>query len=267
MDNPCSYLEAVRSLALAAGRRILDFYERDFSVEEKADGSPLTEADNAAQAVIVSGLEKLTPDIPILSEEAPSVAYEVRADWHRFWLIDPLDGTKEFVNRNGEFTVNIALIEGERPVLGVVYVPVTGQTYFACRGQGSFRQRLGEKPQAIQSRAFAGGRPVVVASRSHAGAQLGEFLARMGEHDIVSMGSSLKFCLVADGTADVYPRLGPTCEWDTAAAQCVVEEAGGRVVDLDNVPLRYNKPSTLNPWFVVCGRGDYDWTALLPRPR
>ncbi len=264
----CGHLRAVRELAVRAGERILEIYEQDFDVVAKADGSPLTQADQAAHRVIVEDLSRLTPDIPILSEESVTVAYAERAAWTRFWLVDPLDGTKEFVNRNGEFTVNIALIDAGRPVLGVVHVPVSGVTYSACDGAGAFRQSAGESPQTIRVADYAGGRARVVASRSHAGAELEHFLAQLaareGDYATVAMGSSLKLCLVADGSADVYPRLGPTSEWDTAAAQCVVEVAGGRVVDMKNRPLVYNKESILNPWFMACGGGDYNWTTLVP---
>ena len=262
--NPCDHLEAVRAIAHEAGRRILDVYEREFKVEHKEDRSPLTEADRAAHEIITSQLEALTPDIPVLSEESAAVNYATRAGWKRFWLVDPLDGTKEFINRNGEFTVNIALIEGSRPVLGVVYVPVPAITYYACAGQGAYKQKGECAIQPVRVRRFDGGKPIVVASRSHAGPETEAFLRNLGEHDVVSMGSALKLCLVAEGAADVYPRLGPTMEWDTAAAQCVVEAAGGRVTDLNSQPLVYNKPSLLNPWFLVSGVGDYDWYRHLP---
>jgi len=262
--NPCVHLEAVREIAHAAGRRILDVYERDFQVEHKEDRSPLTEADRAAHEIITTQLEALTPDIPVLSEDSAAVNYETRAGWKRFWLVDPLDGTKEFINRNGEFTVNIALIDGTRPVLGVVYVPVPALTYYACAGQGAYKQKGECAIQPTRVRRFAGGKPIVVASRSHAGPETEAFLRNLGEHDVVSMGSALKLCLVAEGAADVYPRLGPTMEWDTAAAQCVVEAAGGRVTDLHRQPLVYNKPSLLNPWFLVSAAGDYDWYRHLP---
>jgi len=262
--NSCIHLEAVREIAHAAGRRILDVYEREFKVEHKEDHSPLTEADRAAHEIITSQLEALTPDIPVLSEESAAVNYDTRAGWKRFWLVDPLDGTKEFINRNGEFTVNIALIEGNRPVLGVVYVPVPAITYYACAGQGAYKQKGECAIQPVRVRRFDGGKPIVVASRSHAGPETEAFLRNLGEHDVVSMGSALKLCLVAEGAADVYPRLGPTMEWDTAAAQCVVEAAGGRVTDLNSQPLVYNKPSLLNPWFLVSGVGDYDWYRHLP---
>jgi 3'(2'), 5'-bisphosphate nucleotidase len=262
--NPCDHLEAVREIAHVAGRRILDVYEREFKVEHKEDRSPLTEADRAAHEIITTQLEALTPDIPVLSEESAAVNYETRAGWKRFWLVDPLDGTKEFINRNGEFTVNIALIDGNRPVLGVVYVPVPALTYYACTGQAAYKQKGECAIQPARVRRFDGGKPIVVASRSHAGKETEAFLKKIGEHDIVSMGSALKLCLVAEGAADVYPRLGPTMEWDTAAAQCVVEAAGGRVTDLNRQPLVYNKPSLLNPWFLVSGAGGYDWYRHLP---
>jgi 3'(2'), 5'-bisphosphate nucleotidase len=262
--NPRDYLSPACDIARDAGRCILDVYERGFSVEQKEDRSPLTEADRAAHEIICARLETLTPDVPVLSEESAKVDYEKRAGWKRFWLVDPLDGTKEFINRNGEFTVNIALIEGHRAVLGVVYVPVTGLTYYACAGQGAFKQKGECEMQAIHVRRFEGGKPIVVASRSHAGPETEAFLKNLGEHDVVSMGSAIKLCLVAEGTADVYPRLGPTMEWDTAAAQCVVEAAGGRVTDLNRQPLAYNKSSLLNPAFMVIGAGDYDWYHHLP---
>ena len=262
--DPGVYLARARTIAEEAGRHILAVYERDFSVQEKEDGSPLTEADSAAHRVIVEGLRQLSPDIPVLSEESAKIEYAERAAWERFWLVDPLDGTKEFINRNDEFTVNIALIEGTGPVLGVVYVPVLQLSYYACRGQGAFKQRAQETPERIQAKSYHGGKPVIVASRSHAGDKLAQFLKNVGDHDVISMGSSLKLCLVGEGAADVYPRLGPTMEWDTAAAQCVVEQAGGRVTDFSGVALIYNKVSLLNPWFVVGGRDDHDWIAHLP---
>lgn len=262
--NPADYVNTVSAIARAAGRRILDIYERGFKVEHKEDRSPLTEADRAAHELISAQLNALTPDIPVLSEESAKIDYQERAAWNRFWLVDPLDGTKEFINRNGEFTVNIALIENQRAVLGVVYVPVTNVMYFAADGLGAFKQQGASAAQAIRTRHYAGKKPIVVASRSHAGPETEAFLKSLGEHDVVSMGSALKLCLVAEGAADVYPRLGPTMEWDTAAAQCVVEAAGGRVTDLKRQVLVYNKSSLLNPWFMVSGSGDYDWYRHLP---
>ncbi len=261
--NPCNYLEAVEAVARDAGRRILEIYQNEFVVASKEDGSPVTAADHAAQEIILKALRELAPEVPVLAEESADVAHAERAHWRRFWLVDPLDGTKEFVSRNGEFTVNIALIERDAPVLGVVHVPVKDVTYAACRGGGAYK-RSGASRVAIQAQAYDGRRPPrVVASRSHAKRADTEFLARLGAHELVTMGSSLKFCLVAEGAADVYPRLGTTMEWDTGAAQCIVETAGGKVVGPDNRPLRYNKPSLKNPW-LVASAGDYDWTRFIP---
>ncbi len=261
------YLKRAIEIAREAGARILEVYGREFDTYKKADLSPLTEADLAAHRAIAAALAVLTPDIPVLSEEAAAVDYQTRASWRRFWLVDPLDGTKEFIKRNGEFTVNIALIEGDRPVLGVVHVPVTGVTYSASATGGAAKQQAGRPPQPIHVRPYCGGKAVVVASRSHADNAVDEFIARLrareGEPETVNMGSSLKLCLVAEGKADIYPRLGPTSEWDTAAAHCVVEAAGGFVKDLQMQPLVYNKPSLLNPWFLVGGAGGYDWGVYL----
>jgi 3'(2'), 5'-bisphosphate nucleotidase len=253
------------ALARAAGDRILEVYATDFSVQSKNDESPLTLADLAAHRTIVPGLRELAPDIPIISEEGGLPPFAERGKWHRYWLIDPLDGTKEFVNRNGEFTVNIALVVNGRPVLGVVHVPVQHTTYTGCEGHGADK-RIGDgRPEKIHVAAKASLPPRVVGSRSHRGASLDAFLERLGAFDMVPMGSSLKFCVVAEGGADVYPRLGPTSEWDTAAAQAVVEQAGGRVVTVDGTALAYNrKEDILNPWFVVIGARDRDWLALLP---
>jgi 3'(2'), 5'-bisphosphate nucleotidase len=256
-------LDPVIDIARRAGEAILAVYNTDFDVEHKADRSPLTEADMAAHRTIVAALRELTPETPVLSEESSSVPFEERRHWSRYWLVDPLDGTREFVKRNGEFTVNIALIEGGRPALGVVHVPVSGITYYGA-GSRAFRQRSHERPEPI-SVAPRHHRPLRVAgSRSHAGDSLKRFLVNLGEHEIVSMGSSLKLCLVAEGSADIYPRLGPTSEWDTAAAQAVVEAAGGRVTDTAMQPLRYNtKESLLNPHFLVFGDTGVDWSRFL----
>jgi len=265
-SDPAQWLDDVAAIATEAGLRILEVYNRGFTVELKDDNSPLTEADRAAHEVIAAHLTRLTPDIPILSEESAKIDYQERATWQRFWLVDPLDGTREFVKRNGEFTVNIALVDNGQPRLGVVFVPVTGVCYLALHGRGAWKQQHGKR-RPIHVRSFRSGRATVVASRSHRGDAVDRFLARLekreGGYETASLGSSLKLCLVAEGAADVYPRLGPTSEWDTAAAQCVVEAAGGRVTDLDGRPLRYNKPDILNPWFLVTGGGDYDWRALL----
>ena len=260
-----SLVEPIVALAEDAGRAILEVYSTDFDVQEKDDESPLTQADLASHRWIDAGLRSLTPDIPIISEESGLPDFEERRQWRRYWIVDPLDGTKEFVNRNGEFTVNIALIEDNRPVLGVVHVPVQGKTYVGCKGLGAQRREGNETPVSIQV-AGASTSPVrVVGSRSHRGASLDSYLEAVGEHDMVPMGSSLKFCVVAEGGADIYPRLGPTSEWDTAAAQAVVEQAGGKVVTLDGKPMKYNaKADILNPHFFVIGAADRDWLSLLP---
>jgi len=262
--NPCDYLSEVRALAKQAGEKILEIYNTDFSVKEKEDDSPLTAADMASHRAIVAGLQALTPDVPVLSEEAAKIPFAERSRWHTYWLIDPLDGTKEFIKRNGEFTVNIALVQDGVPVLGVVHVPVSGVTYAACQGGGAVKAVPGQGEQPIRVRQLPDGPVAVVGSRSHRGDSLNSFLDKLGEHEIVSMGSSLKICLVAEGAADVYPRLGPTSEWDTAAAHCVVEQAGGSLTDLEMKPLRYNtKDSLLNPFFLVFGDDSRDWSAYL----
>ena len=262
--TPATLVEPVVAAAIRAGRAILEVYATDFAVEAKEDASPLTKADLAAHRAIVSELRGLTPDVPILSEEGGLPAFEERRAWTRYWLVDPLDGTKEFVKRNGEFTVNIALVEDHRPVLGVVHIPVAGTTYVGCEGIGAKVRQKDGAAAAIEV-AIESASPVrVVGSRSHRGASLDTFLEKLADFEMVPMGSSIKFCLVAEGSADVYPRLGPTSEWDTAAAQAVVEQAGGMVLKLDGSPLRYNeKADILNPHFVVVGPQDHDWLGIL----
>jgi len=255
--------DPIVALAVDAGQAILKVYATDFDVQSKDDESPLTQADLASHNRIVAGLQALTPDIPIISEEDGLPAFAERSLWQRYWLIDPLDGTKEFVHRNGEFTVNIALIDAHRPIFGVVHVPVQGKTYIGCEGHGAELRDNGSVT-AIHV-AETSSQPLrIVGSRSHRGSSLDAFLDKVGESDMLPMGSSLKFCVVAEGRADIYPRLGPTSEWDTAAAQAVVEQAGGKVLELDGEPLSYNaKEDILNPWFIVVGPGDKDWLALL----
>jgi len=256
-------LESVIALAVEAGNAILTVYATEFDVQSKSDQSPLTVADLASQRRISEGLKQLSPQLPIISEEDGLPDFAVRSRWQRYWLVDPLDGTKEFVNRNGEFTVNIALIDNHRPVLGVVHVPVQNKTFIGCQGYGAELRVSGTATPIHVSRSSRS--PVrVVGSRSHRGSSLDTFLDKLGEHELVPMGSSLKFCTVAEGHADVYPRLGPTSEWDTAAAQAVVEQAGGQVLELDGKPLSYNKKDNiLNGYFVVSGPRDHDWLALL----
>ncbi len=257
-------VEAVVDLARQAARGILEIYETDFGVESKADHSPLTEADLASNRIITRGLARMNPAIPLLSEESAHLPFATRRTWPRYWLVDPLDGTREFVKRNGEFTVNIALVEGHRPALGVVLVPVSGVYYYAARDAGAFKVEAGGTARPIQVRALPLDCPTVVGSRSHANAQTRAFIERLGEVRIMAMGSSLKMCLVAEGSADIYPRFGPTSEWDTAAAQCIVEQAGGRLTDTKLAPLEYNtKESLLNPHFLAFGDTAHDWCRYL----
>lgn len=256
------WLEPVVEIASGAGTKILDIYNSDFEVQHKADESPLTAADLAAHTYIEAGLNALTPDIPVLSEESATIPWEERKSWDPYWLVDPLDGTKEFVKRNGEFTVNIALIHQHRPVLGVVHVPVTDVTYFGGLNAGAHIIENGSRaPISVRD---APSTPIVVGSRSHRAELLDAYLARLGEHEMTPMGSSLKLCLVASGHADLYPRLGPTSEWDTAAAHAVVAAAGGKVVDLEGKNVLYNaKENILNPHFFVIGDSSVDWLQYL----
>ena len=263
--DPKSLVEPIVALAEDAGRAILEVYATDFEVQSKDDASPVTQADLAAHRWIDAGLRSLTPDVPIISEESGLAGFEERSAWELYWIVDPLDGTKEFVNRNDEFTVNIALIERGVPILGVVHVPVYERTYVGCQDLGAQRRDGGNDPVSIRIADSSGTPPRIVGSRSHRGKSLDDYLAALGDHDMVPMGSSLKFCVIAEGNADLYPRLGLTSEWDTAAAQAVVEQAGGRVVTLDGKPMKYNtKADILNPHFFVIGPADRDWLALLP---
>lgn len=253
----------VTNLAQRAGHAILEIYSDEFAVHKKADDSPLTLADMRSHELLVNGLRELTPDVPVLSEEANEIDFKERSRWRRYWLVDPLDGTKEFVSRNGEFTVNIALVEDHVAVLGVVFVPVQDVLYYATRAGGAFRQIGAEAPTSIRVAQPAASPLRIVGSRSHRDGRLETYLPRLEPYELVFVGSSLKFCQVAEGRADLYPRFGPTNEWDTAAAQAVVEAAGGAVVTLDGRPLRYNtKADLLNPNFLVFGDTSRDWTAL-----
>jgi len=268
MTDRQSLLDPVADIARRAGAAILEVYNGpDFDVERKGDDSPLTAADLAAHKLIVKGLAELTPDIPVHSEESEGITWEMRRDWQRYWLVDPLDGTKEFIKRNGEFTVNIALIEKGVPVLGVVHVPVMGVTYLGGEGIGAFKESESGR-ETIQVRSTPPKAIVMVASRSHGTDTIavleGLIGQRLGPVELTSMGSSLKLCLVAEGRADIYPRLAPTSEWDTAAADAVVRAAGGTVVNTDFEPLQYNKQNILNPHFLVLGAGVDTWKFLEP---
>ncbi len=255
-------IEKIKSIAKAAGNKILAVYNSDFSVSFKEDQSPLTEADSLAHEIICTALSMIAPDIPIVSEESRAQEITNRLCWTRYWLVDPLDGTKEFVSRNGEFTVNIALIEQGVPVLGVVYAPVLDLLYWGS-DVGAFKQSADGHVEQI----FVADPPTknslwrVATSRSHLNEPTNAYLQQFTHREITCMGSSLKFCLVAEGTVDIYPRLAPTSEWDSAAAQAIVEAAGGCVLEYPNLdPLRYNRRHTLlNPNFIVCADTPLCW--------
>ena len=261
---------ALIEIVEAAGSAVLEVYAGAFEVETKADDSPLTEADRRSHCIIVDGLRALTPDLPIISEESEPVPYDERRRWQRYWLVDPLDGTKEFVERNGEFTVNIALIDGAEPVLGIVGVPAQDKIYLGdrARRQAWRHDELGRTP--LRTRAMRRDSIAVVASRRHGNARLDRYLRAL-EHSFprierVHLGSSLKLCVLAEGSADLYPRLGPTSEWDIAAAHAVLVAAGGAVTQLDGTPLCYNKESMLSPDFLAVADATYAWNTLPPVP-
>lgn len=267
---PNEQLQDLITLVRRAGDAILDVYRTDFDVETKDDESPLTRADLAAHRIIVQGLSRLTPDLPVVSEESHPPEFDVRRTWLRYWLVDPLDGTKEFINRNGEFTVNIALIENHQPVLGVVGVPDKGVVYTGDLATGAAFRHDGQGSEALHGRPMQDQGPlVVVASRSHGGERLERYLDSLGEVfgevSRTPVGSSLKLCILAEGQADLYPRLGPTSEWDIAAAHAVLAAAGGAVWTVDGEPMRYNtKASFLNSEFFAAADGSFPWQQKLP---
>jgi len=264
-NEPDELARGCCAIARTAGHKILEIYEGDFAVERKEDNSPLTAADLAAHRAILAGLHLLTPQIPILSEEsAEQVEWNVRRQWPRYWLVDPLDGTREFVKRNGEFTVNIALIEDQRPVLGVVFAPVPDEMFWAWRGGHAYGQSRAQS-EKVELHARRRATPLIVAgSRSHADPRTLAALEKVGPHELTPLGSSLKFCRAAQGHVDLYIRYGLTSEWDTAAGQCVLEQAGGGVSLTTGEPLRYNtKESLLNPDFLAFGDPEVDWARLI----
>ncbi|MHC1742343.1 MAG: 3'(2'),5'-bisphosphate nucleotidase CysQ [Syntrophobacteraceae bacterium] len=244
-------IDGLSALARQAGRAILDVYGTEFTVQEKEDCSPLTKADMRSHTILSQGLQELFPDIPVLSEEGKQIDPSTRARWSRFWLVDPLDGTKEFIKRNGEFTINIGLIEGHTPVFGLIYIPVQDLLFVGDTREGCWETAAGKTtrlaidpgsiPQAVR----------VVKSRSHPSPNLQALLELLPDHDVVMRGSALKFCSVAKGEADFYPRFGPTWEWDTAAGEAIVRAAGGVMVDLRGNAFVYNKPELLNGPFMV----------------
>lgn len=266
-EDVAGRLQGIISIAKIAGKKILEHYDTELSVSSKEDDTPLTEADLAANQIIIEQLQALQPEIPILTEESCGIPFAERHEWNTYWLVDPLDGTREFIKGNGEFSVNIALIENGVSVLGVVHAPVFGVTYWGSRGNGAWKQTGEEAPQPIRVRTAP--KSCVTVARSRApltGGLVNRFLDKLGDYNVVSMGSALKSCLVAEGRADVYAKLGPTCEWDTGAAQCIVEEAGGHITDTKMKDLRYNtKESLLNPHFFVFGAGDHNWSDYLEK--
>ncbi|MCW8887136.1 MAG: 3'(2'),5'-bisphosphate nucleotidase CysQ [Motiliproteus sp.] len=264
-------LTQIMTIAQEAGEAIMAIYQRpsDLQVETKDDQTPVTEADLMAHRHIVANLQRLTPEIPILSEESDPDAIQERRTWPKHWLVDPLDGTKEFIKRNGEFTVNIALIENGRSVLGVVYAPVSRTLYAGVPGFGAIKQDGQGKQASIKTKPLAPFKKIsMVVSRSHPNPRLDSYqqqLQKLAPVTTTPMGSSLKLCLIADGLADIHIRLGRTCEWDIAAADAVLTAAGGRLTDLQGNPIRYNQKADLfNPDFLVVGDSQIDWLKYLP---
>jgi 3'(2'), 5'-bisphosphate nucleotidase len=257
-------LPEVMEVARAAGREIMAVYAQDFAVTYKGDRSPLTEADIASQRIITAGLARIAPGIPLLGEESASADIAARRQWPSLWLVDPLDGTREFVKRNGEFTVNIALVADHQPVLGVLYGPAQQVLFAAARGSGAFCVDEHGTRRRLYAAKRAANPPRVLGSRSHRDTSLDAVLDRLGAHELLRVGSALKFGWLADGRGDLYVRLSPTCEWDTAAGQAIAEEAGARVVDLKGEPLRYNQRETLiNPSFAAWADDSVDWLRLV----
>ncbi|WP_437879425.1 3'(2'),5'-bisphosphate nucleotidase CysQ [Pseudomonas sp. LRF_L74] len=265
-----SYLPAVIDLVQQAGQVILPYWRSGVAVSEKADASPVTAADLAAHKVLAEGLVALAGDIPVLSEEAADIPLAERSTWRRWWVVDPLDGTKEFIAGSDEFTVNVALVEAGRVVFGVVGIPVSGRCYYGGADFGAWRREVAGEPEAISVRAHAAGQPfTVVASKRHSSPEQERLLQGLGEHlgqlRLANIGSSLKFCLLAEGEADCYPRLAPTSQWDTAAAQGVLEGAGGEVLDVQGQGLTYEaRESFLNPSFLCLPR-NASWREVLLR--
>jgi len=260
-------IDPIIDIAQDAGELILQVYREEFDVEIKGDGTPLTIADQRSHNLICQRLAELTPDIPILSEESGKISFEERRNWNIYWLVDPLDGTKEFVKKSGEFTVNIALLIENIPVIGVVHTPVKEWTHWGIYGGGAWKQVGTEAAQAISAKPYSGGTATVVASKSHGQEKLELFLSNLeqkeGAYNVENMGSALKICLVAEGLGDIYPRLGLTSEWDTASADIVIREAGGKIIQPNGDDVIYNKENVLNPYFLAIGKGDYDWLSLL----
>ncbi len=260
-----SLLNPLLNMAYDAAEAILTVYARSqaITILTKADHTPVTQADYAAHHLLVQKLQQLTPALPILSEEATATDYSERKQWHTYWLIDPLDGTQEFINGTTEFTINIALIKQHKPVLGLVYQPMDHLCYYATAGQGAYKRETNGKVTKLGVRKKPD-IPTIAISRRHNPEKLQALLAKVSDYQLLNLGSALKICKIAEGEADIYPRFGPTSEWDTAAGQCVLEEAGGQLINLQGQPLMYNtKDSLLNPKFLAIGDNQYDWLSHL----
>tara|TARA_R110002049_G_scaffold252264_2_gene427308 strand:- start:45873 stop:46679 length:807 start_codon:yes stop_codon:yes gene_type:complete len=255
----------INEVARTSGNIIRKYFHTSYEVDIKDDKSPVTTADLAANEHIERQLGILTPDIPRISEETDNTSYEIRKHWDTFWLIDPLDGTREFIKNRPDFTVNIALIHHNQPVLGSIYLPIKDQLYYAVTGDNAYRCDQDKSPVAINVSAKTHSRPRICGSRSHNSKLMQKFLSNVGEHELLAIGSSIKSCLVADGSADIYPRFGPTWEWDTAASQCIIEQAGGHLTGLDMHALSYNKKSLLNPSFLAFANREPDWNTYISR--
>ena len=253
----------INKVAQGAGKKINQYFNSSYEIDYKQDKSPVTTADIAAHEYIADHLGILTPDVPLLSEESTQIGFTERNSWEAYWLVDPLDGTREFIKHNPDFTVNIALIQANQPVLGVIYLPVEDCLYFASAGNGAFKCNGSDTKIPISVSRPSASTPRICGSRANPGKSMQQFLHNVGKHKLISRGSSIKSCLVAEGSADIYPRFGPTWEWDTAAAQCIVEQAGGRLTDFEFQALQYNKESLLNPSFMVYGDNDMDWKKLM----
>jgi len=245
-------IDELIAISKEAGEAILKVYNSDFDYQIKDDLSPLTEADKISHHIICKKLTEITPDIPIISEEGSSISFDIRSSWKKYWLIDPLDGTKEFLKKNGEFTVNIALIENNTPILGVIYVPVTKEIFWGSASNGSFYSKGEDHKEKLNVSKKIKKPLTILASKSHHSEQLDSLLNQIKDYNLINKGSSLKFCLVALGKADIYLRLGPTSEWDTAAGEAIITFANGHIVNTEGLALKYNsKESFLNPHFIV----------------
>ena len=260
--------EKIVKIAVSVGEKVCGYYERylrndSLQVDHKSDRSPVTEVDLFSHQMLEKQLQSLLPELPLISEEVDASPLAIRQTWQRFWMIDPLDGTREFLHKQNEFTINIALIENNEAVIGVICVPIAGECYLAYRGGGAFKQSKDQTRKKLTTRQFDSNHFRILASRFHASNHLHEFLQKLPHHEVIHAGSALKFCWLAEGKADMYPRLSPTSEWDTAAGQCIVEEAGGQIVDMQFNRLRYNAhEDLLNPSFIAIADPGYDWSSV-----